>query len=112
MSKNRTYYRVEKWLSHYGDDGTSYEECYRQRTFSSLEEAQEYYDNASSVYKVKLYEVDDFLLGEREPFEELWEKEVKARLRKTLESIGDKFTDEEWEEFVNKVEEQCGPQNT
>lgn len=112
MSSSRKYYRVEKWFVREDEDGSFYDQFHRGRTFDNFDEAKEYFDSASSLYKVRFYQVEDVLLDEREPYEEPWDDDAKARLRKTLESIGDKFTDEEWEAFLLKVEEECGPVDT
>lgn len=62
----KVYYRVEKWIVR-DLNGVEDVQFRRQRNFDTLEEAQEYIDNASSIYRLKLYKVLDSLLQEREP---------------------------------------------
>lgn len=105
MTEKKTYWRVEKWRTFVNDDGTKWEGLHRQTTFETLEEAQQYFDNASSIYRLKMYEVDDLLLSTREPYEEPWDDNAKSELRKTFAQWGQNYTDEEWSDLLKKVEE-------
>lgn len=88
MSEEKKYYRVDKIRILENDDGTTDELIHRSRKFETLKEAEEYFGEGSTVWKMELYEVHDKLLRREDPLpEKPMTSEEKEAFQKELETL-------------------------
>lgn len=92
MDNREKYYRVDKLRIYYDENGVEeFDGIHRQRTFDTLEEAKEYMGEGSSVWRMKLYEVEEKLLDSKEPKpqEVLTPEEEKALEEKIAKMVAE-----------------------